>query len=65
MSEIAAHDVHTACLGVHLAYLEMSLGVAKFLRECPTTVIKSKDEGMEFENYFLIAPKAHKCEIPM
>lgn len=48
---------------MHLAYMEMALSVAKFFRACPTATIKTKDEDMEVENHFLIAPKGHKCEV--
>jgi len=51
------------CIGLHLAYMEMALAAAKFFRACPTATIKTRDEDMEVENYFVIAPKGHKCEI--
>ncbi|TVY41045.1 putative sterigmatocystin biosynthesis P450 monooxygenase [Lachnellula subtilissima] len=51
------------CIGMHLAYMEMALSVAKFFRACPTATMKTNDEDMEVENHFLIAPKGHKCEI--
>ncbi|TVY93351.1 putative sterigmatocystin biosynthesis P450 monooxygenase [Lachnellula willkommii] len=51
------------CLGMHLAYAEMALSVAKFFRACPTATIKTKDKDMEVENNFLIAPKGRKCDI--
>jgi hypothetical protein len=43
----------------------MRLAVAEFFknvkdaRPAPSTT----DESMEFENYFLIQPKSHKCNI--
>ena len=53
------------CLGIHLAMLELQLGIATFFKECPTARIlpSTTDESMEFINYFLIAPKGGKCEI--
>jgi hypothetical protein len=45
--------------------MTIRLAVAEFFRNvkdaspAPTTT----NESMEFENYFLIQPKAHKCEI--
>jgi cytochrome P450 len=55
--------IMTACIGMHLANLELSLGAAKCFRECPSAVVTTKDVEMEFENYFLITPKGHRCEI--
>ncbi|KAH7077018.1 cytochrome P450 [Paraphoma chrysanthemicola] len=54
-----------SCIGVHLARMELRYAVTFFFRECkgirlaPSTTPAS----MEFENFFLIAPKAHRCEI--
>ena len=59
--------VHAACLGIHMAMMELQLTIYTFMMECkgarlaPTTT----DESMEIENYFLIAPKSHKCEISL
>ncbi|KAG4429099.1 hypothetical protein IFR05_015425 [Cadophora sp. M221] len=51
------------CIGLHLAQSELSLAAAKFFRECSTAVVRTRDEDMELENYFLVAPRGHKCEI--
>ncbi|KAH6691824.1 sterigmatocystin biosynthesis P450 monooxygenase [Leptodontidium sp. MPI-SDFR-AT-0119] len=51
------------CIGLHLAQSELSLAAAKFFKECSTTKVRTRDEDMELENYFLVAPKGHKCEI--
>jgi len=54
-----------SCIGIHLARMELRYATAFFFRECrgirlaPSTT----PESMEFENFFLIAPKAHRCEI--
>jgi hypothetical protein len=56
-------DGVVVCIGLHLVYMEMALAAAKFFRACPTATIKVRDEDMEVENYFLVAPKGHKCEI--
>ncbi len=55
------------CIGMHLAKMEMALAAASFFRECPTARLSPKmtDDMMELENYFLVAPKGHKCEIVM
>lgn len=53
------------CIGIHLARTELRLGAAGFFRQCkdarlaPSTTASS----MEMENFFLIAPKSHRCEI--
>lgn len=53
------------CLGMHLAYMELRLGFVEFLRKCPSSWLadSTTPASMEMENFFLIAPKAHKCEI--
>ncbi|KAH7386429.1 putative benzoate 4-monooxygenase cytochrome P450 [Cadophora sp. MPI-SDFR-AT-0126] len=51
------------CIGLHLAQSELSLAAAKFFKECSTATVRTRDEDMELENYFLVAPKGHKCEI--
>ncbi|KAJ9656959.1 hypothetical protein H2201_008362 [Coniosporium apollinis] len=55
------------CIGMHLAKMEMALAAATFFRECPTARLSSAmtDDMMELENYFLVAPKGHKCEVVM
>lgn len=53
------------CIGIHLARTELRLAAAGFFRHCkgarlaPSTTASS----MEMENFFLIAPKSHRCEI--
>ena len=70
----AAKSVYTpfgagsrACLGIHLAYMELRLSVAEFFRRCPGARLAPSitPESMRLENFFLIAPAAHKCEITM
>jgi len=54
------------CLGVHLAYMELRLAAAKFFRYISPVVRlapSANAQCMEMENYFLIAPAGHKCEI--
>lgn len=48
---------------MHLATLELALGAATFFRELPTAKLASgtNEDSMQFENYFLIAPKSHAC----
>lgn len=53
------------CIGLHLARMEMRLGVCEFFRKIPHArlALSTSDESMEMENFFLIAPRSHKCEI--
>lgn len=54
------------CIGLHLARMELRITAAIFLRQCKGRLglaTSTTPESMEFENYFLIAPKAHKCEV--
>lgn len=54
-----------SCLGIHLAQMELRLATFAFFtqyhnaRLAPSTTPAS----MEMENFFLIAPKSHACEI--
>ncbi|KAI7191085.1 cytochrome P450 monooxygenase-like protein [Hortaea werneckii] len=54
------------CLGIHLAYMELRLAAAGFFRQISESVALSSSstaECMDQENYFLIAPAGHKCEV--
>lgn len=53
------------CLGIHLAYMELRLAAAEFFRECRGVKLGEDItwETMKPENYFLIAPSGHRCEI--
>jgi len=53
----------SVCIGLHLAQSELSLAAAKFFKECSNATVRTCDEDMEQENYFLVAPKGHNCEI--
>ena len=50
-----------------MAMLELVLGVFAFLKRCPDASIapSTTDESMDFENYFLVAPKSHRCAIEL
>lgn len=54
-----------ACIGIHLAWIELRLGAAMFFRHCRGARLAPcmTDEMMEFDNQFLIAPKGHCCFI--
>jgi cytochrome P450 len=53
------------CLGIHLAYMELRLASAEFFRECKGARLGAgtTEESMELENYFLVTPRGHKCEV--
>ncbi|KAJ4344904.1 hypothetical protein N0V95_006104 [Ascochyta clinopodiicola] len=54
-----------SCIGIHLARMELRYAVAFMFRELKGVKLakSTTPESMEFENFFLIAPKAHRCEI--
>lgn len=56
-----------ACLGIHLAYMELRLATALFFRECRGARLSSvmRDDMMEFDNRFLIAPQGHCCYVQL
>ena len=53
------------CLGIHMAYMELRLASAEFFRQCKGARLspETTGESMEMENYFLITPRAQKCEV--
>ncbi|GLB11388.1 hypothetical protein AtubIFM57258_008256 [Aspergillus tubingensis] len=53
------------CLGVHLAWMELRLAATEFFRECRGVRLASGTtrKSMKPENYFLIAPSGHRCDI--
>lgn len=53
------------CLGIHLAYMELRVALAQFIRECKTVELSPDmtDAVMEAENFFLIAPREHRCDV--
>ena len=50
-----------------MAMMELQLTIYTFVLECRGARLapSATDESMEIENYFLIAPKSHQCEITM
>jgi cytochrome P450 len=54
-----------SCLGIHLAYMELRLGAAEFFQRIQDVKLapSTDDKCMEQENYFLIQPKGHRCEV--
>ncbi|KAL4948459.1 cytochrome P450 [Aspergillus filifer] len=55
------------CLGIHLAEMELRLAAAEFFRECAGARLAwgTTEETMRPENYFLIAPVGHRCEVTL
>ncbi|KAK4561076.1 hypothetical protein LTR86_005031 [Recurvomyces mirabilis] len=56
------------CLGIHLAYLELRLAAVEFFRKISHEAVLAPSATaacMEQENFFLIAPAGHKCEIAL
>jgi cytochrome P450 len=53
------------CMGVHLARMELRLAAAEFFTRCQGARLapSTTPESMEMENFFLIAPKSHECEV--
>jgi len=56
-----------SCIGVHLARMELRYAAAVFFREIKGARLaeSATPQSMEFVNFFLIAPKSHKCEITL
>lgn len=50
---------------MHLAYMELRLASAEFFRQCKGAKLGpgTTEASMELENYFLVAPRGHKCDI--
>jgi len=55
------------CLGIHLAYMELRLSAAEFFRECRGARLCESvtEKSMEMENFFLISPRGHRCDIKL
>lgn len=55
------------CLGIHLAMMELQVGSATFFKRFPNARVLDdfSDEEMEMENFFLVAPKGHKCLVKL
>jgi hypothetical protein len=45
--------------------MELLLGTFVFFKQCPEAKLapSTTEECMAFENYFLIAPKGHRCDV--
>jgi hypothetical protein len=59
------HSCWTVCIGVHLVQMELALAAVRFFQEFRNARLapETTPDSMEFENYFLVAPKSHRCNI--
>ena len=57
----------TSCLGINLAWMELRYATSMFFRECKgmRLGLNTTPESMDLENYFVIIPKGHKCEVTL
>lgn len=55
------------CLGIHLAYLELRLGLALFFRECRGAKLSGKmsEEDMVPDHFFVSSPRGRKCLVTL
>ncbi|EFQ36259.1 cytochrome P450 [Colletotrichum graminicola] len=55
------------CLGMHLARMELRLATAIFFRNCRGVRLADNmtDAMMEMENFFLISPAGHRCDVTL
>lgn len=53
------------CLGQHIAYSELRLAAAEFFRQCSDSQLapSTTPESMDMDNFFLIVPRGHRCEV--
>ncbi|KAE9566370.1 hypothetical protein CGMCC3_g17481 [Colletotrichum fructicola] len=55
------------CVGLHLARMELRMGAALLFRKCPGLKLSTsmKDSMMDMENFFIIAPVGHQCDVTL
>ncbi len=55
------------CLGLHLAYMELRCGAARFFRTFPEAKVSDVDgrteDAMRPKIYLIVSPKGKKCLI--
>ncbi|KAI0458840.1 cytochrome P450 [Xylaria acuta] len=55
------------CIGMHLAYIELRMGIAYFFRAFPNARVSTlegmSDNDMEEAMYFISSPQSHRCLI--
>ncbi|ROT37832.1 cytochrome P450 [Sodiomyces alkalinus F11] len=52
-----------ACIGLHLAKMELRLGTFLFFRTFPDAEVAAPDDEMNMETFFVLSPKAGRCLI--
>jgi len=53
-----------ACLGIHLAMMELKLTTAALVRDYTVTVAPGmRDEDMRMTDHFLVLPAGGKCDL--
>lgn len=53
-----------ACLGIHLAMMELKMMTAALVRDYVVTVASSmKDSDMDMKDHFLVLPAGGKCKL--
>ncbi|KAL2751877.1 hypothetical protein ACRALDRAFT_2045118 [Sodiomyces alcalophilus JCM 7366] len=50
-----------ACIGIHLAKMELRLGAFHFFRAFPGAEAAAPDDEMSMKTFFVLAPKAGRC----
>lgn len=62
-------NIQTACLGRHLARIELRLMAARFFRNFPNATVSELegmcDKDMEPALHFLMVPSGHRCLIQL
>lgn len=55
------------CIGQHLARMEIRMGAAVLFKHCPGLKLSSNmtDSMMEMENFFVVAPIGHRCDVTL
>ncbi|KAE9578600.1 putative sterigmatocystin biosynthesis P450 monooxygenase [Colletotrichum fructicola] len=55
------------CIGLHLARMELRLATAVFFRNCRGVRLADNmtDDMMEMQNFFLISPVGHHCDVTL
>ncbi|KAF3807810.1 putative sterigmatocystin biosynthesis P450 monooxygenase [Colletotrichum gloeosporioides] len=55
------------CVGLHLARMELRMGAALLFRKCTGLKLSAsmKESMMDMENFFIIAPVGHQCDVTL
>jgi hypothetical protein len=60
-------NINIACIGPHLAQIELALAAAVFFRECSNAQVapSMKDGDMEPIDLFVVSPRGQRCMVIM